>query len=330
MDRVGGKQRAAMHLTHSALQEFLELTLPITGRKSCLVPCHHIVKTAQAGGRAVTYAHVAAEHAQRHALVQFYSFHQSINVRVGLVFFGFAAAIFPPGAWVKIFIVAGNSKSQKNATATEENQDLEEIMSTALYSISTGRLGNGLARCSARTENGDDFACTTTSEYGAPGSGATGRTPAIRPPLPAQVMHRSRDERFPSASHSHAVFAAATAGGRTKTPLEAAGCRSDLPELTIASNHISADGRLETRSTTTGEDFQRTSRCEVVGLAKKPAADTTRFRHYCTADDWTSVKNVSTSRPSVTESGLRSQRRRYVVTENAGCCPITGKTACHQ
>ena len=33
-----------MHLPHSALQEFLELTLPITGRKSCLVPCH-IVKT---------------------------------------------------------------------------------------------------------------------------------------------------------------------------------------------------------------------------------------------------------------------------------------------
>jgi hypothetical protein len=190
-------------------------------------------------------------------------------------------------------------------------------------SKSTGRLGNGLARCSARTENGDPFACTTTSEYGAHGSGATGRTPTIRPPLPAQVMHRSRDERFPLASHSHAVLAAAIAGGRTKTPLEAAGCRSDLPEL---SNHISADGRLETRSTTTGEDFQRTSRCEVVGLVKKPAADTTRFRHYCTADDWTSVKNVSTSRPSVTEPGLRSQRRRYVVTENAGCCPITGKT----
>ena len=317
-----------MHLPHSALQEFLELTLPITGRKSCLVPCHHIVKNG--AGRQGRYACAcsrracAATHAC--AILQL----NSTNQCVGLVFLGFAAGIFPPGAWVKIFIVAGNSKSEKNATATEENQDLEEIMSTALYSISTGRLGNGLARCSARTENGDDFACTTTSEYGAPGSGATGRTPAIRPPLPAQVMHRSRDERFPSASHSHAVFAAATAGGRTKTPLEAAGCRSDLPELTIASNHISADGRLETRSTTTGEDFQRTSRCEVVGLAKKPAADTTRFRHYCTADDWTSVKNVSTSRPSVTESGLRSQRRRYVVTENAGCCPITGKTACHQ
>ena len=216
-----------------------------------------------------------------------------------------------------------NRKRTRRRTNSAEKVLLQKRneMSGALYSI---RLGNGLARCCAN-KNAVDFAAgTTTSEYGAPGSGSggTGRTLAIRPPLPAQVMHGNRDEQFPLMSHSRAVLAAAVTDGRTKTPPEAAGCKSTLPSY-AASHHISADGRLETRSTTTGEDFQRATHREVACLARKPAADVSRFRHYCTADDWTSVKSIASKVPP-SVSG-RSTRRRYVVTENAGCCPITGK-----
>ena len=185
-----------------------------------------------------------------------------------------------------------------------------------------GGLANGLARCRAKRDADHFSRNTTASEYGAPATTRPQRTFAVRPPPPAPVMHVSRSEPFPLASHSHSVHSGPV---KTASDTPAAGQYSS-PAQPTTRNHISADRRLETRSTTTRDNFQATQRPSLPAvLVRKPAAPPNRFTHRATDDCHSSYTSCDAG--STPEEGRAvSQRRRYVVTENAGCCPITGIT----
>ena len=212
-------------------------------------------------------------------------------------------------------------------------------MSGSVTSTRPG-LGSGLARCQVPTaaDGQPPAALTTTgSDYSAPAISATQRALPVRPLPPASVMHRCRELRFPPISHSHYIHAASksTADSAKLTAVtvdvdvKVDGGTCQTPPSTNRRNethlHVSADRRLETCSTTTGETFQPTPRTVLPAiLVRKPAADRSKFTHYCSADDWS--RTCSTVRPhhSVSDGRSGQLREKYVVTRNAGCCPITG------
>ena len=189
------------------------------------------------------------------------------------------------------------------------------------FTIKTG-LAGGLARCSTSHTHAEADGTTTGSEYGAPGPQMQ-RTLPILPPPPASVMHCSRSLQFPPLSHSHAVHTAS----------KHASARTDSADISSAQSsnmyathlHISADKRLETCTTTTGENFQPALRMHPAAIIRKPAAGASKFTHYCATGSgsggWTATYG---SAFSPHHSRHVPQRMRYLVTKNAGCCPITG------
>ena len=179
-------------------------------------------------------------------------------------------------------------------------------------------LGSGLARCPTATpaENNVPVQTTTGSEYCFP-SRETQRILPIHPPPPASVMHRCRDLRFPPISHSHAIHAAK----KDAAKIASAGRSSSMQSSSMNATHlhISADKRLETCSTTTGENFQPAAHMLPAALIRQSAAEASKFTHFCTAED-----PSDTMRHPPTAGYTIKRREKYVVTKNAGCCPLTG------
>ena len=178
-------------------------------------------------------------------------------------------------------------------------------------SFAKNSLASGLARCptTVSIQSNNSSTTTTGAEYGAPHK-ETARTLPVRPPSPASVMHRSESLQFPAMSHSHAVHNATSTERRY----------SLRPAAT--NSHISADSRLETCSTTTAENFKPALRTLPAALIRKAAAEPNKFTHYCSGDDWTTARRQSSAINH--GSPPPRQRKRYLVTKNAGSCPITG------
>lgn len=182
-------------------------------------------------------------------------------------------------------------------------------------------LAGGLAKCATTRqrraeENAGPVLSTTGSEYSSPAAETSQRRLPIRPPLPASVMHRSRDLCFPKISHSRAVHTAP--GAQT----ESASLQS-ANTMNATHLHISADRRIETCNTTTRENFQPAQCVMPAAMIRNPAADASKFTPYCSScDEWTPTYG-STFRPHSTAYHA-AQRKRHSVTKNAGCCPITG------
>ena len=191
------------------------------------------------------------------------------------------------------------------------------------FTTKTG-LAGGLARCSAsraHAEADGPVRTTTGREYGAPGPDIQ-RTLPILPPPPASVMHCCRGLRFPPISHSHAIHAAPKdASARTDSDISSV--KSSNMHATHL--HISADKRLETCTTTTGENFQPVPRMLPAATIRKPAASASKFTHYC-ATGGSSSGWTATYESTFSPHNLRHvpQRKTHLVTKNAGCCPITG------
>ena len=181
-------------------------------------------------------------------------------------------------------------------------------------------LAGGLARCTGTPRRHADGAGLTTaqSEYGAPPPG-TQRAQPIRPPPPASVMHRSGDMQCVATSQTQAVHAASGRKERQSTSFMAS-------NMHATHLHISADQRLETRSTSTGDNFRPVRRMLPAAAIRKPAAGLNKFTHHCAGDERTAAQPEYRSAfcahrhtPANTEP-----RRRDLLTKNAGCCPITG------
>lgn len=193
-------------------------------------------------------------------------------------------------------------------------------------------LGSGLARCHVPTAADGLVVTTTGSDYSAPVIDWSQRALPVRPPPPASVMHRCRELRFPPISHSYDTHSTAA---ETAVKSRAVGCtdRESSPPAPPSTNrrneahlHISADRRLETCSTTTGANFQPTPRMLPTTLIRKPAADRSKC---CPDDDWSTCATAQPRRHTSQDHRVEP-RERYVVTKNAGCCPITGKhLQCH-
>lgn len=191
-------------------------------------------------------------------------------------------------------------------------------------------LAGGLAKCATTrqrlAEEDAVLPLTTGSEYSSPIAAAeTQRRLPIRPPLPASVMHRSRDLCFPKVSHSHAVHTALV-GAPARQTAESVSLQSADNNMNATHFHISADRRIETCNTTTRENFQP-AQCGTLPAAmiRNQAAGACKFTPYCSScDEWTPTYG-STFRPHSTTYHA-AHRKRHSVTKNAGCCPITGNS----
>ena len=181
-------------------------------------------------------------------------------------------------------------------------------------------LAGGLARCTGTPRRHADGAGLTTaqSEYGAPPPG-TQRAQPIRPPPPASVMHRSGDMQCVATSQTQAVHAASGRKERQSTSFMAS-------NMHATHLHISADQRLETRSTSTGDNFRPVRRMLPAAAIRKPAAGLNKFTHHCAGDEQTAAQPEYRSAFCAHRQTLANTepRRRDLLTKNAGCCPITG------